>query len=343
VSRAAKWAGRILRAVFLLVVVIIRAALSVARKLLPRRRERIVPEQESDARAEWTVFALLLAATAAAVVFLLVYVLDIGHNTQFLGLAMGAALSLIAAALLVTARRLVPEEHNEEDYSEPVKRAEHREEEEQLLQVVRESGNRLTRRKLIGGAGVTAGAALGAALAAPAASLGPILDTASLYETPWRRGRGLVDDRERPYRADDIETGSFYTAYPEGGDPDKLGSPLIVVRLDPAQLNLPDGREDWAPEGILAYSKICTHAGCAVGLYRNPLFPDAEAKPAFVCPCHYSTFDPADGGTVLFGPAGRALPQLPLEIDPKGLLHAAGDFSGPVGPSFWGIRTRGPS
>ncbi|MGA9634316.1 MAG: ubiquinol-cytochrome c reductase iron-sulfur subunit, partial [Solirubrobacterales bacterium] len=188
-----------------------------------------------------------------------------------------------------------------------------------------------------------AGAALGASLAAPAASLGPVLDTASLYETPWRRGRGLVDDRERPYRADDIESGSFYTAYPEGGDPDKLGSPLIVIRLDPAQLHLPSGREDWAPEGILAYSKVCTHAGCAVALYRKPLFPQAERKPAFVCPCHYSTFDPADGGTVLFGPAGRNLPQLPLEIDGEGLLRAAGDFSGPVGPSFWGIRTRGPS
>ena len=101
-------------------------------------------------------------------------------------------------------------------------------------------------------------------------------------------------------------------------------------------------RGDWAPNGIVAYSKICTHAGCAVALYRKPLFPPAEPEPALVCPCHYSTFNPATGGTVLFGPAGRDLPQLPLEIDHEGFLRAGGNFSGPVGPSFWGVRTRGP-
>jgi ubiquinol-cytochrome c reductase iron-sulfur subunit len=338
-----RWVGRILRALFLVVVALVRGLLAVARRLLPSPREREVPEQDPASRAEWTVIALLLGAAAAAVMFVLIYVLDIGHSTQFLGLSMGAALGLIAAALIVSSRKLVPVEENEEEYSEPTKRGEHRSEEEKLLQVVHESGTRLTRRKLIGGAGALAGTALGGALIAPAVSLGPALDTASLYETPWRRGRRLVDDRERPYLADDIEEGSFYTAYPEGGDPDKLGSPLIVVRLDPASLHLPSGREDWAPQGILAYSKVCTHAGCAVALYRHPLFPEAEAKPAFVCPCHYSTFDPAAGGTVLFGPAGRNLPQLPLEIGPDGALRAAGDFSGPVGPSFWGVRTRGPS
>lgn len=335
--------GWFLLALAFLARALVRGVIAVVRRLLPKQRERVIPEQESDAGAEWAVIALLLAAAAAAVMFLLVYVLDIGHSTQFLGLALGTSFGLIAVALVIVSRRLVPQEDQAEDYPETETDPEHREEQEQLLQVVRESGSRVTRRKLLGGAGVAAGAALGGALIAPAASLGPVLDTASLYETPWRRGRRLVDDRERPYLANDIEAGSFYTAYPEGGDEDKLGSPLIVVRLDPASLHLPSGREDWAPDGILAYSKVCTHAGCAVALYRKPLFPEAEQKPALVCPCHYSTFDPADGGTVLFGPAGRNLPQLPLEIDPKGVLRAAGDFSGPVGPSFWGVRTRGPS
>ena len=117
-----------------------------------------------------------------------------------------------------------------------------------------------------------------------------------------------------------------------------MGAPLVVVRLDPAALALPQGREGWAPEGILAYSKICTHAGCAVALFRTPLFTPAEPKPALVCPCHYSTFDPAAGGAVLFGPAGRPLPQLPLRIGSGGVLEAAGNFSGPVGPSWWGVR-----
>jgi ubiquinol-cytochrome c reductase iron-sulfur subunit len=111
-----------------------------------------------------------------------------------------------------------------------------------------------------------------------------------------------------------------------------------VVRLDPRALKLPRGRSGWAPEGIVAYSKICTHAGCAIALYRKPTFAPVQPRPALVCPCHYSTFDPATGGTVLFGPAGRDLPQLPLMIDGSGGLRAAGNFSGPVGPSWWGVR-----
>ncbi len=301
------------------------------------RRERIVPERDTSARAEWAVILLLLGATAAGLAFFVFYVLDIPSSTQFLGLALGVCLALIAAALIVAAKQLVPIEHEPEDYAK-----EAREEEEQVLQVIHESPSGITRRRLITGAGAAAGGALGLSLIAPAASLGPFLDTESLYDSPWRAGRRLVDDRGRPYLADDVVSGTFYSAYPQDADPEELGSPIVVVRLDPEQLQLPDGRADWAPEGILAYSKICPHAGCAVGLYRNPLFPQAESKPALVCPCHYSTFDPADGGTVIFGPAGRNLPQLPLEIDPQGGLRAAGNFSSPVGPSFWGVRTRRP-
>jgi ubiquinol-cytochrome c reductase iron-sulfur subunit len=88
----------------------------------------------------------------------------------------------------------------------------------------------------------------------------------------------------------------------------------------------------------VAYSKICTHAGCAIALYRKPTFRPVEPEPALVCPCHYSTFNPATGASVIFGPAGRPLPQLPLMIDERGDLRAAGNFSGPVGPSWWGVR-----
>jgi ubiquinol-cytochrome c reductase iron-sulfur subunit len=140
--------------------------------------------------------------------------------------------------------------------------------------------------------------------------------------------------------ADEVSPKAFLTAFPEGADPEAVGSPLVVVRLEPAQLDLPSGRSEWAPEGIVAYSKICTHAGCAIALYRAPLFEPTSARPALVCPCHYSTFDPATGGTVLFGPAGRPLPQLPLAVDSDGALRAAGTFSGPIGPSWWGVRRR---
>ena len=169
-------------------------------------------------------------------------------------------------------------------------------------------------------------------------SLGPAFDLASMARTPWRRGRRLVDEAGSPIPAAAVRPGEFLTAYPEGADPEQIGSPIILIRLDPAGLRLPAARRTWAPEGILAYSKICTHAGCAIALYRAPLFEPVEQPPGLVCPCHYSTFDPATGGTVVFGPAGRALPQLPLRIDRHGNLRAGGTFSGPVGPSWWGVR-----
>jgi ubiquinol-cytochrome c reductase iron-sulfur subunit len=140
-------------------------------------------------------------------------------------------------------------------------------------------------------------------------------------------------------RADDIVEGSFFTAYPEGANKKELGAPLVLVRMDPAALALPPGREGWAPEGILAFSKICTHAGCAIALYRYPKFAPTQKRPALVCPCHYSTFDPAKGAEVIFGPAGRPLPQLPLMIGSDRGLLAAGNYSGPVGPSWSGVRS----
>jgi ubiquinol-cytochrome c reductase iron-sulfur subunit len=152
-----------------------------------------------------------------------------------------------------------------------------------------------------------------------------------------------VDEEDKPILADDIEAGAFYTAYPEGAKKDQIGAPLVVVRLDPAALHLPAGREDWAPDGVLAFSKICTHAGCAIALYRKPLFPSAEDRPALVCPCHYSTFDPARGAEVIYGPAGRPLPQLPLMVDASGALVAGGNYSGAVGPSWSGVRSGRPT
>ncbi|MGN6664815.1 MAG: ubiquinol-cytochrome c reductase iron-sulfur subunit, partial [Solirubrobacterales bacterium] len=301
-----------------------------------RERERIVEEEGGDPRAELVVGLLLLAAAACAVMFVVVYALDWPNLTQWLGLCLGACLLLIAAALIYAGETFVPTEQLEEDYP-PI---EHPEAQEELDQIGRESIGGLTRKRFLLGAAGAAGAALGAALVVPAASLGPFLDTESFYYSPWHRDRRLVDEEGKPYKADEIEYETFYTAFPENAYREELAAPLVVVRVAPSELELPEGRENWAPEGIVAYSKICTHAGCAIALYRKPRFPQAEPRPALVCPCHYSTFDPADGGTVLFGPAGRNLPQLPLEIDPQRGLRAAGNFSSPVGPSFWGVRTR---
>jgi ubiquinol-cytochrome c reductase iron-sulfur subunit len=302
------------------------------------REQRIVPPGLPDQRAENIVLLLFGCATVCGVGALVVYAWDaIPNQTQFLGLALGLAFAFISAACIVIAKRLVVTEEIEEEYGTT-----HPDEQEELDQLVDQSGSRITRKRLLFLAGAGAGTALGAALLAPAASLGPVFDVSSLYRTPWRRGVRLVDEAGRALRADDIERGTFYTAYPEHADREQMGAPVVVVRLEPAQLHLPDGRRGWAPGGIVAYSKICTHAGCAIALYRKPTFPDVEPGPALVCPCHYSTFDVTNGGSVLFGPAGRPLPQLPLAIDGSGGLRAAGNFSGAVGPSWWGVRNHGP-
>ncbi len=89
-----------------------------------------------------------------------------------------------------------------------------------------------------------------------------------------------------------------------------------------------EGRENWGVDGILCYSKICTHVGCPISLWE-------QQTHHLLCPCHQSTFDLADGGKVIFGPAGHPLPQLPMGVDDEGYLIAMSDFLEPVGPSYW--------
>jgi ubiquinol-cytochrome c reductase iron-sulfur subunit len=299
-------------------------------------RERIVPDGPPSPRAELVVVALLVLAALSAAAFIAVYAIDrIPDQTQYLGIALGCAFGFLAAALIVAAHHLVVTEELEDEYGGPDPQ-----ESARVAQVVSESGSRLRRRRLLAGAAGLATAAIGLAAIVPAASLGPIYDLGRFTRTPWRRGRRLVDQNGRPIPASAIHPAELFTAYPEHADPEQIGSPVVLVKLEPDQLHLPPERQGWAADGIVAYSKICTHAGCAVALYRTPLFPPVDEPPGLVCPCHYSTFDPETGGTVLYGPAGRPLPQLPLTIDRRGNLRAAGNFSGPVGPSWWGVRNR---
>jgi ubiquinol-cytochrome c reductase iron-sulfur subunit len=308
------------------------------RRRPPKVEGRMVPPASPDRRAETVLMLLFGASTICAGGFIAVVALDrIGNQTPYLGLSLGLSFAFLAAALVLIAMRLVVTEEIDEPYTPP----EHPVEQAELDELIEESGDRFTRKRLVTLAGAGAIGTLGLALVAPVVSLGPVFDLESLAETPWRRGRQLVGEDGRPLQADDIEEGAFYTAYAAHANREQFGSPLVLVRMPVSELKLPSGREAWAPQGILAYSKICTHAGCAINLYRYPLFPEAEPRPALVCPCHYSTFDPATGGTVIFGPAGRALPQLPLAVDGGGGLRAAGNFSGPVGPSWSGVREHG--
>jgi len=306
----------------------------------PAERGRILPEAPKEPGAELVVIVLLLLASCCAAGFIAVFADSrIPHATQFLGLSLGLAFGFLAAALVVIARCLVVTEELTHDYPPE----EHQEAERELEQLFDESRERFTRRRLLVATSALTGTAMGAALLAPVVSFGPVFDLSAFVETPWFRGRRLVGDDGAPLKASAIQEADFYTAYPEGADREQLAAPLVLVRLPGSAIHLPSGRSGWAPGGILAYSKICTHAACAISLYRTPTFPAVEPGPALVCPCHYSTFDPATGGTVLFGPAGRPLPQLPLEVDSDGVLRATGNFSGPVGPSWWGIRSRKPT
>ncbi len=304
----------------------------------PKESERVVPALPPNPRAETAAVGLLFLAALFAAGFIVVYAIDsLPAHTQLLGLTLGLSLLCIAAALIVVAKRLIVTE----ELVEPYPPEEHPGEQELIVRVVEESGDRISRRGLFKLGIGAAGGTLGLAALTPALSFGPLFQTKYFRGTPWRKGRRLVDEGSRPYRASDIEENDFYTAFPEGTSlaaREDLGASIILVRLPKSLLRLPPELAGYAADGIVAYSKICTHAGCAISMYRAPLFQPDEPRPALVCPCHYSTFDPADGGSVIFGPAGRRLPMLPLSIDSKGFLRAKGNFDDEVGPTWWGTR-----
>jgi ubiquinol-cytochrome c reductase iron-sulfur subunit len=293
-------------------------------------RERTVP---ANPRAEGAVAGLLLLAGACSFGFTVTYIVQPVNQTQWLGLALGLALAFLAAACIVAGKLVVPQEISVEE-RDPLLEDEVVDE---VVEQVESGAEGVSRRGLLIGAGGVAGAGLVVALVTPAASIGPGLT--GIHATPWRRGTRMVDEKGKPYLASEIEVGSLYTALPQGADPENLGSGLIVVKLPRQYIRLPSDRRDWAPEGILAFSKICPHAGCAVSEYRYPLYANTpDQQPAFTCPCHYSTFLPGRGGELVFGPAGRELPQLPVMIDSDGYLAAAGPFREDVGPSWWNVH-----
>jgi ubiquinol-cytochrome c reductase iron-sulfur subunit len=186
------------------------------------------------------------------------------------------------------------------------------------------------------------GALVGAVALAPLPFVVPLVgnlggnwDVGSLKHTAWRAGRRLaIDPTDVPIKASDVTIGSIFSVMPEGlpDEPhyleEKAKAVVILLRLDPRDLTEAEDRTGWSYEGIVAYSKICTHVGCPVALYE-------QQTHHLLCPCHQSTFDVADGAKVLFGPAKRPLPQLPITVDDEGYLVAQSDFTEPVGPSFW--------
>ena len=157
-----------------------------------------------------------------------------------------------------------------------------------------------------------------------------------LSHTMWKKGTRLaMDPSGIPIKASDITLGSAFHVIPEGLRDlehgkleEKAKAAVLLMRLKPEDLNELPERQDWSYDGIVAYSKICTHVGCPVALYE-------QQTHHLLCPCHQSQFDVSNHCEVIFGPAKRPLPQLPIAIDAEGYLIAQSDFTEPVGPSFW--------
>jgi ubiquinol-cytochrome c reductase iron-sulfur subunit len=164
--------------------------------------------------------------------------------------------------------------------------------------------------------------------------LGPLPED-KLRHTLWAKGKLLINQNtNKPLRPEDVQIGSLTFAVPEGLEQEQedyqeqiAKAALMIVRIAPENIKDKQARE-WAHQGILAYSKICTHVGCPISLYE-------QQTHHVLCPCHQSTFDLSDGARVIFGPAGHALPQLRISVNDEGYLEALGDFAEPVGPSFW--------
>ncbi|MBS4752341.1 Rieske (2Fe-2S) protein [Nocardioides sp. zg-ZUI104] len=319
-----------------------------------------------EKRAERQVVGFFLLSALCTVAFLVAYfTLKIGDNwhviggfgasNMALGLSLGLALLFIGVGIIQWARKLMGD-HEMTEMRHPARSSD--EDRETTLQALsdglEESG--IARRPLIRNSLLGAVGLLGLPAVVLLRDLGPLPGDA-LYHTIWGRGlpnrpmRIVRDGIWTPILPSDLEIGDLVNAQPDAlHNPErydidpadvegielqvhKSKASLILLRMQPEDIKHgkdKDGqsRENWAVDGIVAYSKICTHVGCPISL-------NERTTHHLLCPCHQSTFDLADSGKVVFGPAGRPLPQLPLAVDDEGYLVAASDFDEPVGPSFW--------
>jgi ubiquinol-cytochrome c reductase iron-sulfur subunit len=183
------------------------------------------------------------------------------------------------------------------------------------------------RRRLLLGAGAGAAAITVTAVAFPAARrLSAATDR--LRRTAWADGVRVVDADGTLIRAEQVQFGELLTVYPDGAV-GAVDAQAVLIREEVARFVDDPERRDWVHDGIAIYSKLCTHMACPLGLYQ-------QQSGTLLCPCHQAVFDLLDGGRALQGPARRALPQLPVQVDPEGVLVARGDFSDAVGTGFWG-------
>ncbi|GAA3789887.1 Rieske 2Fe-2S domain-containing protein [Streptomyces coacervatus] len=314
---------------------------------LPPHEHRVQDIDERAAKRSERVVAMLFTVSMLATVGFIasyvaiphdksIYVFPIGHINALnfaLGLTLGLALFAIGAGAVHWARTLmsdveIADERHPIEASPEVKA--------KVMADFREGAKEsaLGRRKLIRNTMFGALALFPLSGVMLLRDLGPLPGT-KLRHTLWSKGKLLVNmNTNEPLRASDVAVGSLTFAKPEGleeTDEDFqtqiAKAALMIVRIQPD--NIKDKRElAWSHEGIVAYSKICTHVGCPISLYE-------QQTHHVLCPCHQSTFDLSDGARVIFGPAGHALPQLRIGVNDQGYLEALGDFEEPVGPAFW--------
>jgi ubiquinol-cytochrome c reductase iron-sulfur subunit len=313
------------------------------------------PDKKHASRAELLVAALFVLAFVAGCGLIAAYVgIEIGSSNIPAGanpvdavfrsnLALGLCLSVVLLALgagsIIWVRHLTPnieiEEERHELRSSAKDRGAFKEEFADGAAISQVTKRPLLRRTLL-----LATAPLALAPLVLLRDLGPLPGTV-LRHTVWRKGlRAVTLGGLDPLRPSDFQPGSMITVIPEGyqDNPDELAKAgVIMIKFEPGQMNFPNRYQgdtlvasmSWTIDNtIVAYSKICTHVGCPVALYE-------QTTHHILCPCHQSTFDATNGAWVIFGPAARPLPQLPLMVDSEGYLAAASDFTQPVGPSFW--------
>jgi ubiquinol-cytochrome c reductase iron-sulfur subunit len=311
-------------------------------------------DEAAEKRAERQVATMFGLAALMSILFVVAYFtfevgedpdlfLGLGASNLTLGLTLGLALLLIGIGAIQWARKLMSDvEIVEYRHSASSSEDDRQAAVAALKQGVEDSG--IGRRPLIRNSLIGALAMLGLPAIVALRDIGPLPGDA-LARTVWRPGMRIVNDISgTPIRPDQVEIGQLVNAEPsiffesdEDGEPvldghqilaEKAKAAVILVRMQPRDITPAEGRENWGVEGILCYSKICTHVGCPISLWE-------QQSHHLLCPCHQSTFDLADNGKVIFGPAGRPLPQLPMGVDDEGYLVALSGFTEPVGPSYW--------
>lgn len=275
-------------------------------------------------RAEKVVALCFLASLAGFAGFGAAYWQ--GARDLWLGVTLGVGLAGFGFAMAAWGKYLMPRG----PFEEPRAMMTTTQEEKDLL--VNDFASRgkvaIARRSFLVKLMAAAGGVLGVVALFPLVrSLGP-MPKRSQYRTKWRKGAYLTSIDGRRVQVGDVEVGGVLTVFPQNDVGGAISQTVLLhVQASGDVVTMP-GRESWGPQGYVAFSKVCTHAGCPVGLYE-------ELTQQLLCPCHQSLFDVYTGAEPVFGPAPRPLPQLPLYIDKSGHLRAQADYNEPIGPGFW--------